>query len=500
MIKPSIIKALRNYLITVPVILVAVLVAQLKEPYLDRTSVFMVYMLAVVVVAFLLGRGPGYFASVLSVFLFIIVHYDTAHRPQYFRIDQVGYAYIFSFAVMLVTAGIISSLAGRLRHKAAESGEREARTAALYALSAELADSQSDEDVLASTQRHLTQAFLARVDLLAMEKGRLPAAATAGVVLAADKLPVTRIGAGDTVQVAMPLQVEGEARFALQLTVEAARLAAREQREHLVTMLEQCTQTLERIALRRRVQQKGVRIQKESLRNSILSTLSHDLRTPLASIIGASSSLLAPDGGLSPEADLRLRGVIHDEAIHMLHLVENLLDMAKLQGGDIQIAQVWEALEEMVGSAVAELRRRVKSHEIVVQVPRDLPFIRCDSVLIGRVIINLLENAVKYSPPGSRVRLAAGLQGEGIEVTVSDEGDGIPEAQREKVFEPFHRLHAGIPGGGIGLTICRSIVEAHGGRIWIDASEARGASVHFTLPVSAEAPSLAREAAAHIED
>jgi len=152
----------RSYLITLPILLVAVLVAQMKQAYLDRTSVFMVYMLAVVVVAFLLGRGPALLACLLSVFLFINLHYDTIARPQYFDLDRVGYAYLFTLAAMMLTAGVISSLAGRLRQKAREAQEREARTAALYALSAELADSQSDTEAIASTRRHLRAPFTPR--------------------------------------------------------------------------------------------------------------------------------------------------------------------------------------------------------------------------------------------------------------------------------------------------------------------------------------------------
>ncbi|MCD6061972.1 MAG: kdpD [Moraxellaceae bacterium] len=476
----SFLRALKNYLIAVPVIFLAVLVAQLKQPYLDRTGVFMVYMLGVVLVAFLLGRGPAFLAGLLSVLLFLNIHYDTSYRPQNFEIRAVGYAYLFALAVMLFTAGIIGSLAGRLRQKAVESEEREARTAVLYVFSDELAGSQTEDDVLASTRRHVAAAFQGDVEIR-------PAAGPGSVADIA--LP------GGRLQVTLPLTIEGETRFDLLLDAPAARISAREQREFLASMAKQCTQALERIALRRRIQQKKVQIQKESLRNSILSTLSHDLRTPLASIIGASSSLLHRDAGFSPEAEQRLRAVIHDEAHHMLHLVENLLDMARLQGGDLLIASEWEALEEMVGSAVAELRRRTSSHEIIVQVPRDLPFVRCDSVLIERVIINLLENAVKYSPAGGRVWLAARTFADCIEVTVSDEGEGIPEELREKVFEPFVRLHAGVAGGGIGLTICRSIVEAHGGHIRLAAAAEGGLSASFTLPVSAEPPSLAREAA-----
>lgn len=479
---------LRAYLVTLPIILVAVLVAHLMEPYFDRTNVVMVYMLAVVVVAFRLGGGPAAMACLLSVFL-----YDFINVPPYFSFGTEAFEYLITLLVMFITAGIISTLAGRLRQKAAESQEREARTAALYALSAELAGQQTDEGILICTQRHLSRAFQAEVEwLLPAHWPPMPGLPTAEEM---QRLPLVHAELQHRPQLWAPLLVDGRLHRVMALASAPRWLETREQQEHLIAMLGQCAQAMERSNLRSRVQEKELLIEKESLRNSILSTVSHDLRTPLASIIGASSSLLAEGDRFSVESRQLLRTVIYEEATHMLHMVENLLDLARFQGSDIRLTQEWEAPEEIVGSAVAAIRRRVRSHKIAVDVPHDLPFVRCDSVLVERVIINLLENAVKYSPPGTTVRLAAWLQGGQVELSVADEGPGIPVSQRERVFEPFHRLHpAAATGGGLGLTLCRSIVEAHGGRIWIAAGELAGTEVHFTLPLAAQAPLLAGSA------
>lgn len=489
-------KPLRRYLWALPVILVAVLAAHLMQPYFDRTNVVMVYMLAVVVVAFRLGGGPGAMACLLSVFLF-----DFINVPPYFSLGTEFYEYLFTLAVMLVTASLISMLAGSLRQKASESAGREARTAALYALSAELAGRQSDAEILAVTQRHVSQAFRAGVEVFRVrdpQPGQPPLPRDfAGGSLGRDEASRLFLNERDgQAEAWLPLVVDGSLHSVMLVSASAGQFGLREQREHLSAMAGQCVQAMERTLLRERVREKELLIQKESLRNNLLNAVSHDLRTPLASIIGASSSLLAEGDSFSAEARRRLRTVIVDEALHMQHMVENLLDMARFQAGDIALAQEWEAIEEIAGSAVAAIRRRVKSHEVSVAVPHDLPFIRCDGVLVERVIINLLENAVKYSPAGGVVTLSALALPDAVEVAVEDAGPGIPEEARERVFDPFVRLHGGSGGAGLGLAICRSIVEAHGGGIRIGVGAGGGARVSFTLPLPAAEPAPVQEALA----
>lgn len=449
---------LRRYLTILPIIGTAVFAAYLMEPYFDRTNVVMVYMLAVVLAAFLLGWWPAAVVCLVSVVL-----YDFINVPPYFTLSTEFYVYLFTLATMLITAGTISMLAGRLRQEVQASEEREARTAAQYALSAALANVSSEQDIIDCATRHIRQAFRAR-----------PAdAATADTISAPPTLPSLE---------------PGQPPHVLPVAIPATRLSSQEQRDQLQAMLQQCRDAIERLRLNREVYEKDVRIQKESLRNSILNTLSHDLRTPLAAILGASSSLLEGDS-FTPESRQQLRTVIHDEATHMMSLVENLLNMAKLQGGDVTLSSEWEAIEELVGSAVSTLRRRHPAQRLDVDVPTDLPFIRCDSVLIERVLINLLENAVKFSPPGAPVRLTARHADAQLEIIVADAGRGIPEDERQKVFEPFYRLDTSVAGGGLGLSICRSIIQAHGGTIWIAATDS-GTAVHITLPVPQDAPDL----------
>jgi two-component system sensor histidine kinase KdpD len=452
----------RRYLTILPIIGTAVLAASLMEPYFDRTNVVMVYMLAVVLAAFLLGWWPAAVVCLLSVVL-----YDFINVPPYFRLSTEFYVYLFTLATMLITAGTISMLAGRLRQEVQASEEREARTAAQYALSAALARASSEQEIIDCATRHIGQAFRAQVG---------------------DEVVGTNIPDDTSTTPTLPSLDPGQPPRILPMAIPSARLSSREQRDQLQAMLQQCRDAIERLRLNHEVYEKDVRIQKESLRNSILNTLSHDLRTPLAAILGASSSLLDGDS-FTPESRQQLRTVIHDEATHMMSLVENLLNMAKLQGGDFTLSSEWEAIEELVGSAVSTIRRRYPAQRLDVDVPTNLPFIRCDSVLIERVLINLMENAVRFSPPDAPIRLTARHAGTQLEIIVTDEGRGIPEHERQKVFEPFYRLDTSVAGGGLGLSICRSIVQTHGGAIWI-APTHKGTAVHITLPVPQDAPDL----------
>jgi two-component system sensor histidine kinase KdpD len=229
----------------------------------------------------------------------------------------------------------------------------------------------------------------------------------------------------------------------------------------------------------------------------LLSAISHDLRTPLAAIVGASSSLVRNDDRLDDHARHELSQAIYDEAIRMAGLADNLLDMARLEAGAVVLNRQWQPLEEVVGGALAGLSTRMVNHPVTVKLPHDLPLVEIDSLLIERVFANLLENAVKYTPPGTPIEISAVIGENELVVTVSDKGAGIPAGEEELIFEKFHRVDTeGNKGGaGLGLTICRSIVEAHGGRIWADNLPSGGAAFHFALPLT-EPPLIEQEEAA----
>lgn len=255
---------------------------------------------------------------------------------------------------------------------------------------------------------------------------------------------------------------------------------------------------LERVQLARRAAEAQVHMEAESLRNSLLSSISHDLRTPLSTIVGAASSLAEEGDKLSPEAHHALSQDIQDAAHRMSELMNKVLEMARLQSGTIQLKREWYPLEEVIGSVLTQLKERIKDRPVSVELPQELPWLSMDGSLIEQVLLNLAENAVKYTPVDAPIDISAQFEGDSVVVDVADRGPGLPSGSEERVFEKFYRAQEeGSQGGvGLGLAICRAIVEAHGGRIWAENRVGGGASFKFSLPASGSPPDIAREEAA----
>jgi len=215
-----------------------------------------------------------------------------------------------------------------------------------------------------------------------------------------------------------------------------------------------------------------------------LSALSHDLRTPLTSLIGLSESLAMSRPAL-PEVQRKLAGALHEQALRMSNLVTNLLDMARITSGEVKLNRQWQPIEEVVGSALRASDLLLSSHQVRTRLPADLPIVQIDAVLMERVFCNLIENATKYTPPGSVITIAAAVDHHDLSVCVSDNGPGIPAGREEAVFEKFTRgeQESAIPGVGLGLAVCRAIIEAHGGRIRAGRSSEGGAAFTFTIPL-----------------
>jgi two-component system sensor histidine kinase KdpD len=228
----------------------------------------------------------------------------------------------------------------------------------------------------------------------------------------------------------------------------------------------------------------GLLAQTEQQRNALLSSVSHDLRTPLAVITGATSAMLSPQAPLDEEARRALLETAYREARRLDQLVRNLLEMARLEAGELKIRKEPQPIEEVIGAALNHLDERLRGRDIDVRIPEDLPLVAFDSVLVEQVIINLVENAAKYTPAESPIELSAVASNVQVTIEIADRGPGVPERYRERVFEKFYRVRDGEGGGvGLGLTICRAIVSAHGGRIWVTQRSGGGACFRFTLPL-----------------
>jgi two-component system sensor histidine kinase KdpD len=259
-----------------------------------------------------------------------------------------------------------------------------------------------------------------------------------------------------------------------------------EQRRQLETFASLIAIAIERVHYVEVAQEALVKMEGERLRNSLLAALSHDLRTPLTALVGLAETLALTKPPLSPEqADIA--AAVREESLRMSTLVANLLDMARLESGEVRLRREWQSVEEVVGSALRASRPALGSRSVEVALPPDLPLLEFDAVLIERVLANLLENAAKYALPPTPISITATAGVDAITIRVADRGPGLPKGREATLFDKFTRGHAesATPGVGLGLAICRAIVEAHHGRIEARNREGGGAEFMFTLPRSA---------------
>jgi two-component system sensor histidine kinase KdpD len=482
----------RSYLAAVGAVGFSTVVCSAMFGRFDGSNLIMVYLLAVAFVAVRFGRGPAALATGLSVALFDFFFV----RPE-LTFAVADTQYVLTFAVMLVVGLLIATLAVRVRDQADAARSREARTQILYSMSRELAGAQDPTDIARITCRHVA-AFLhgAATLLLPGADGALaPATPEPAFPFDAGEAAVARwvlehgraAGHGtDTFATAaalyVPLRIGKEVLGVLGVQAAASVLPLVPEHFGLLEALgRQAAAPLERARLAAESEGARLAVERERLRNTLLSSVSHDFRTPLAAITGA-ITCLQDSTSLSDPARRDLEDTIREEAERLNQLVTNLLDMTRLESGVVELRRDWHALEEVVGSALARVERRLGGRRLETVLPADLPLVHVDAALLEQVFVNLLENAIKYAPD-SRIRISAHANGMAT-ITIADEGPGLPPGQEERVFEKFYRGRSGTQQGfGLGLPICRAIVTAHGGRIWAENLAPRGAAFHFTLPI-----------------
>ena len=466
--------------------------------YLDLANIAMLFLLVVLLVAVRLGRGPSVTATCVSVACF-----DFFFVPPRFTLAISDFQYLVTFGVMLAVGTITGHLTAGLRFQARVAARRESRTHALYEFARALSGVLQTEQIQEATRDAVKRTFGARTALLLPDAdGRLqlPGAGDADgePAIAALDLGVAQwafdhgaaAGMGtDTLPGSplfyMPLVAPMRTRGVLAIEAAAPHwLQAPEQRQQLDTFAALAAIALERVHYIEVAQDALVRIESERLRNSLLAALSHDLRTPLTSLMAQAESLARSMPPLAP-AQRSMAEALRDESVRMSTLVTNLLDMARIESGEVKLRLQWQAIEEAVGGALRASRAALAGRRVETEVPADLPLVRYDAVLIERVLSNLLENAGKYTPAGSTVGVSARRHGIWLEVAVSDDGPGLPPGQEEAVFDKFVRgeRESAKPGVGLGLAICRAIVEAHGGTIRAANRPEGGAAFVFTLPL-----------------
>jgi two-component system sensor histidine kinase KdpD len=459
--------------------------------HFDASNIVAVYLLTVVLVGVRLGRGPAALAAVLCVTAF-----DFFFVPPRFSFAVSDVQYLLTFFIMLTVGLITGQLTAGLRFQARVARHREERAAALYELARDLSGAVEVEQVVRISDDSIQRTFHANAALLLPDaSGRLVVASepslTVDVGIAQwsfDKGEPAGVGT-DTLPgsdvLYIPLRAPAQARGVLALKAKNRRLLRiPEQRQLLDTFAALVAIALERVHYVGVAQDALVRMESERLRNSLLAALSHDLRTPLTILVGLAESLALTKPALSAD-QLETAEAIQDEARRMSTLVSNLLDMARIESGEVTLNLQWQPLEEVVGAALEATRVMLKQHKVEVRLPVDLPLVRFDALLVERVLVNLLENASKYTPSGSSVILAAEVMADKLMVSVADDGPGLPPGSEEKVFQKFTRgdRESATPGVGLGLAICRAIVESHHGKITGTNRPGRGAQFTFTLPL-----------------
>lgn len=477
---------------TVVCVATALLATPLIE-VLELSNIVMLFLLAVVGVSLVFGRGPAVLAAFLGVALF-----DFFFVPPRFTFAVSDVQYLVTFAVMLVVALVVGQLTAGLKQQAEAATQREHRVRSLYDMSRDLSSALMNSQVAEISARFLTGEFGARSALLvADEHGRLQTmdGATAPIDSAVAQWAYDRgeeAGRGtgslpSSACLVLPLKAPMRVRGVLVIEPPETRLWGLEQRRLLQTCASLLAISLERIHYIDVAQSSTVQIESERLRNSLLSAISHDLRTPLTSMVGLADALELTPPGLSA-GQREVAGAMRQSAQRMRALVNNLLDMARLQAGAVQLNRAWQPLEEVVGSALATCGDLLAGRDIRVDLPDGLPLLHLDAVLIERVLVNLLENASKYTPAGSAIHIAAQMRNDNVVLTLDDHGPGLPKGREERVFEKFERgqRESATPGVGLGLAICRAIVEAHGGTIEGHnrqaAGRVQGARFDITLP------------------
>ena len=465
-------------------------------PRFELSNLVMVYLLGVTVAGLRLGRAPAIFTATLNV-----VAFDFFFVPPRYSFAVTDAQYLLTFVVMLTIALVIANLMSSVRQQTRVSGARERRTALLYAMSRELVATRGIESLARVAVSHVAEVFQCQaVVLLPDHEGKLtyPRDPPLEKSLHGADLAVAQwvldhgrqAGLGtDTLPAApalyVPLQEGGKPLGVLAvLPSNQRRILLPEQRHLLETFAGQIGLAVERAQLAETAEGARLNAERESLRNTLLASISHDLRTPLSVIAGAGSALAQHGTALDEATRVSLARSVEQKAREMSDLVSNVLDLMRFESGHIVLRRDWQTLDDLVEAALTNLESKLKDHVVESRIPADLPPVHVDANLIVQVFSNLFDNIAKYTPPGTKVYVSAMMDGMYVRVLVEDEGPGLPVGDPERLFDKFQRGsdEGTVVGVGLGLAICQAIIHAHGGEIEAQRREGGGARFDFTLP------------------
>ena len=484
----------RQYLWGLATTIACTAVAWQAAPHVERSNLVMIYLLGAALAGLRLGRGPAILASLANVAAF-----DFFFVPPRYTFAVLDTQYILTFAVMLIIALVLANLMASIRLQTRIAGHRERRTAALYSMSRELAQARGADNMVRLAEQHIAEVFASEAQvLLPGSDRRLRAAATPTAQWRADDSVAewvydhgTAAGLGtDTLAGAgaLYLPLSGTSRCFGVLAVRPAnarRILLPEQRHLLETFAGQLALALERAATAEQAEAARVAAETEGLRSSLLASISHDLRTPLAVIAGASGTL-ADNPGLDEATRQELARSIQGHAEDMTGLISNVLDLMRLESGAVHARLDEHDLVDLVDGALRRVDRQLEHHHVKFAPADDLPAVKVDGVLVTQLFANLLDNAARYTPAGTTIEILATQAGEHVHVSVQDDGPGLPAGDPATLFDKFQRGRAEsqVTGVGLGLSICKAIMQVHGGTISARNRPQGGAQFDFDLPVA----------------
>jgi two-component system sensor histidine kinase KdpD len=475
------------------------------SPYFGPVNIVMLYLLATAFGALRLGRGPSVLLATVNMFAF-----DYFFVPPLYSFDVEDTRYLFTLGVMLIVALVIANLMVSIRRHREVADAREQRTAVLYDMSRELAVATDAQSMAAAAVRHICAVFHSTaVVVLADGHGRLspmsPASAAPGesgghdVQTAAPEFDMSFaqdvVARGERrISDAIYLPLQGRRRVAAILVVSPqppSRTLPPEQLSLLDAFAAQLALSLQRARLAEAAQAARISEERALLRNTLLASISHDLRTPLSAIAGAGSLIAQPEYALNADRRTTLGYLIERKARDMSQLLTNVLELMQLEFGSGALRTDWHAIDDLVALALRTNEARLAQLRIALDVPGDLPLVLVEATLIVQILSNLLENAAKYTPPGTTVTISAAARERHITLVVADDGPGLPPGDPERLFEKFQRgrSESNIVGVGLGLAICRAAARLHGGDIHATDNAGGGARFEITLPVEIQAVS-----------
>lgn len=485
------------FLATVGAVGAATAVAALLDPHVSLTVIAMIYLVGVMVVSYRFSPVLSAISAVLSV---LGLNVFFVHPRGTFAVESTEH--FLTLAAMLGAALLISGLSSRLRGTTEQAVWREQRARSLQRLAARLAGSDDEIEIVDAVREALTEAFgndvaLALDDMAGMLTGRVPVqgplerGSTHADALVHCRQSGQVLGPGtgrwDSLPVLyVPVRAGASVMGALAIP---SPTPMREDREHAQAIADLLAGAMQRIRHATEAVTARAAAQSQQLRNTLLAAVSHDFRTPLASIIGAASSLQRQRDLLPPEEQEKLLALIEDEALHLTAMTDNTLQWVRLNADAATLRLDWESVEEIIGSTLSRIRRRDPSRRIQARVAPGLPLVRADAVLAAQLLANLLDNALKYSD--GPVHVDADVVGNALQIEVRDRGIGIDESEHAQLFDTFFRGAAArkVRGAGLGLAVSRAIAQAHGGTLDGEPRDGGGSIFRLRLPLAA-APAM----------